>query len=261
MRSKLKLLAGASVVAATLAGGIAQASPISTFDVSVWAASTPNSTASSSNQQAAPTNPISMISTDLATTFEFAGLPNWDNASGSTNMFNTFVTRSSAITNQKFYNGYTSSYILSTPNFASTSLFELTFTTSQSISGTIQHDDGMSIWDSTNSNDIVNSAAPTNQIGTPFSLAAGTYNLWYDEANGAGSSQDDLEQCAGARFADSARYWAARPWVGAAAVKERPHNRLRLRLLIEPDLKPPAVSEVSSPPFPSAGRLKTNPDY
>ncbi len=193
MRNKLKLLAGAAVVAATLAGGIAQASPIS-FNVKVWTALTPNSDINSSNQQAVPTNPI-VTNANLVTTFTYNGLPNWNNPANSSNTFGTFVTPSSAIQSQSFIGNsiegtvYTSSNIgslvLSTGSFASASVFELSFTTTTNLSGTIQHDDGLSLWDQFNSKELVNSAGPTNQIGTAFSVGPGTYNLWYVEANGA----------------------------------------------------------------------------
>jgi hypothetical protein len=184
MRNKLKLLAGAAVVAATLGGGIAHASPI-VFNVQVWTALTPNSSSTSANQQAVPTNPIVTTNGNLATTFTFTGLPNWDNAANSSNTFADFVTPSSDITNQLYDNNYNSSFVLSTANFASASVFELSFTTTTNLSGTIQHDDGLSLWDQFNQNELVNSAGPTTQIGTAFSVGPGTYNLWYVEANGA----------------------------------------------------------------------------
>jgi hypothetical protein len=183
MHIKLRLLAGAAIAAAILGSSAAQASPI-TFDVSVWHASTSGATISSANQQALPSSPL-VKSSDLAATFTYMGLPNWNNGAGSANEFDTFVTPNSAVKKLKFYNGYKKTFVLSTGNFDSTSLFELTFTTPTSLSGTILHDDGISLWNSTNSMDLVDSSGPTNQIGTNFSVGAGTYNLWYDEANGA----------------------------------------------------------------------------
>lgn len=185
MRNKLQRLAGATVLAATLAGGIAHASPI-TFTVQVWTASTPGATSTSISQQATPDNPIAQ-NAKLATSFSFAGLPDWNNPANSANTFTDFVVPATAIQNQVFFGTYatTQNFVLSTSNFSSVSLFELSFTTTTNLSGTIQHDDGLSIWNSINSVEYVNSAAPTNEIGTPFSLGPGSYNLWYVEANGA----------------------------------------------------------------------------
>lgn len=183
MRIKLRLLTGAAIFAAVLGSSAAQASPI-TFKVVVWAAQTSGANINSSSQQALPSSPL-VTRSDLAATFMYTGLPNWNNGAGSANEFSTFVTPSSAVSKLKFFNGYTDNFVLSTANFASTSLFQLTFTTPTSLSGTILHDDGISLWNSSNKIDLVDSARPTNQIPTNFSVGAGTYNLWYDEANGA----------------------------------------------------------------------------
>ncbi len=185
MSKRLKLVAGAAMVAATLSVGIAHASPI-TFNVTVWAGQTPGATANSATQQALPSNPIN-ASLALAATFTFTGLPNWQNPAGSANTFNNFVQPTSAVSNLKFYHNLvsTENFTLSTPNFGEVSLFELSFTTPTALSGTISHDDGISLWNSNNTTDIVDSSAPTNQIPTNFSVGSGTYNLWYVEANGA----------------------------------------------------------------------------
>jgi hypothetical protein len=183
MKTGLKLLAGAAMVATNLGAGVAHASPIQ-FNVVVWAAQTPNSNINSANQQALPSNPLNARAY-LAATFSYTGLPHWDNGAGSANAFNTFVTPTSAISKLRFYNSYTDTFTLSTSNFSSTSLFQLSFTTPAAISGQILHDDGISLWNGSDTQDLVDSATPTTQIPTNFSVGPGTYNLWYDEANGA----------------------------------------------------------------------------
>lgn len=185
MSKRLKLLAGAAMVATTLGAGIAHASPI-TFNVTVWAAHTPNANATTPTQQALPDNPIN-AQPALAASFTFAGLPDWQNAAGSANTFSNFVQPTSAVSNLTFYNNLVNKkdFTLSTPNFGAVSLFELSFTTTTSLSGTILHDDGISLWNSDNSKDLVDSSAPTNKIPTNFLVGPGTYNLWYVEANGA----------------------------------------------------------------------------
>ena len=185
MSLKTFLLAG-SVFAATTFGAVtAHATPSLTFDVSVWNAATPNSSIGSANQQALPTNPIA-VSSDLIATGTYVGLPYWSDSVQSNNTLGYFVNSgTSPFTNITYHNGGSASTVLSTANFASASLFDLQFTTSHSISGTITHDDGMSLWNGTNTTDLVDSAGPTNATPTSFSIGPGTYNLWYAEANGA----------------------------------------------------------------------------
>src|SRR5262249_39543132 len=74
---------------------------------------------------------------------------------------------------------------VSTAPFTITTLIKFTFTLDEAITGTITHDDGISIFaagDTTTA--LVDSSGPTNPVGTPYSLAAGTYDLWYVQANG-----------------------------------------------------------------------------
>jgi hypothetical protein len=77
---------------------------------------------------------------------------------------------------------------LSSSGFDLTTLFEIVFTTNGPVAGTIAHDDGASIFDGTDSIAFLNSAFPTAEIVDNFSLpSAGTYDVWYVEANSAPS--------------------------------------------------------------------------
>lgn len=181
MRMK-NLMLGGVAAAACLGGAVANATPV--FTVTVWSATTPNSGISSTNQQALPSNPLNTPA-DLAATFTLTGLPNWNVGSG-TNSFGNFVG-TNGISNLQFFNSFTSNSIISTSGFASATLFDLSFTVNHgSATGSINHDDGISLWGP--SGMVVNSAMPTTQIATPFTInQTGAYNLWYVEANGAPS--------------------------------------------------------------------------
>ena len=78
----------------------------------------------------------------------------------------------------------TGSLGLSTAPFALTTVIEITFTLASTTAVTILHDDGISIWNSTNTIDYLNAAGPTSEETSSVLLAAGTYNLWYVESNG-----------------------------------------------------------------------------
>jgi hypothetical protein len=73
---------------------------------------------------------------------------------------------------------------ISTQTFLITTLIHMQFTIFSEIQGFVSHDDGFSIWDSAGTTKLVDSSQPTTDIDTPFDLVAGTYNLWYVEANG-----------------------------------------------------------------------------
>jgi len=74
---------------------------------------------------------------------------------------------------------------LSHPGFTVSTLMDFIFTPSATSITAIDHDDGISIWNSTNTVELFDSSAPTNEITSNFTFAAGTtYSLWYAEVNG-----------------------------------------------------------------------------
>ena len=193
MFKKTFAVAGGLAAAVLAFTPLAQAGPLNsiTFNVTGWNASTPNSSSGSSNQQATWQNPI-MTSTNLFVTGTAMGLPNWHVSSGQGNTFGNFTGGNgpgNGTTNAfTFHNGASFGTTLSTSGFGSATLLELTFTLANNDTmGTIVHDDGISIWNANNTTELVNSAAPTTSTGTGFNLNAGTYNLYYVEANGAPS--------------------------------------------------------------------------
>lgn len=183
MRIKSILLATAAFAALALGPVTAHATPSLTFNGTVWSANTPGANISSGSQQALPSNQI-RVGTNVIATFTFTGLPFWSNTTQSTNTLLNFIQSGpGTLSNLQYVNGGSGNSILSTPNFASVSLFDLQFTTTQSLTASIIHDDGMSLW--SGSTDLFNSAVPTTATPTDISITPGTYNLWYVEANGA----------------------------------------------------------------------------
>jgi hypothetical protein len=186
MSLKMATLAACAVGALMMGSGVAYATPSLDFTVTAWNAFTPNSNSGSANQQALPSNPINMQS-DFFFSGTFTGIPNWQDSSQSDNTLNGFTNNLAGFTGVVFgKGGFSANTVLSTPNFDSGTLFDLTFTTNLSLTATITHDDGFSLWNATNSgNALFNSASPTVAIGDNISVGPGTYNLWYYEANGA----------------------------------------------------------------------------
>ena len=184
------VLSSVAAASALLIGVAANATPV--FQVTVWHAQTPNSNINSANQQALPTNPIVSAGNEIAT-FTFTGLPNWVIQSQSSNTLANFITSGpGAVSNFSCLITNCGSTVLSTGSFSSVTLFDLSFNPNHWATGTIWHDDGVSLYDnggSTLADQIMNSSHPTTSIPTPFSTVGthGPYNLWYLEANGAPS--------------------------------------------------------------------------
>jgi len=85
-------------------------------------------------------------------------------------------------------------HILSTLGFSNASVFEFVFSTNVAGTLNVLHDDGVSLFaagteDSTNSKDLFTIPGDSepqfnNGTGATAALAAGTYDLWYNAANG-----------------------------------------------------------------------------
>ena len=201
MFKKTFAVAGSLAAAVLAFSPLAQAGPLSgiTFNVTGWNASTPGSNINSSNQQALPSNPLMLLNPFVTGTA--TGLPNWYVGSGTANTFSKFVGGigpAAGTTNSfTFWNtpgpntGWNT--VLSSGSFASASLFKLTFTLANNDSMmTIMHDDGVSLYNAMgqvapSSSQKSNSAYPTTPSWTTYDLNAGTYSLYYVEANGAPS--------------------------------------------------------------------------
>lgn len=186
MSLKMATLAACAVGALMMGSGVAYATPSLDFTVTAWNASTPGATEGSANQQALPSNPINMQN-DFFFSGTFNGIPNWIDESQTNNTLGYFTNNLAGFTGVVFgKGGFSANTVLSTPGFASGTLFELTFSTNHTLSATITHDDGFSLWNASNTSDLFDYASPTTAVGDNISITApGTYNLWYYEANGA----------------------------------------------------------------------------
>ena len=145
------------------------------------------------DEQARPSNPLAAATPNAAFTYTFSGGLTWVEATQASNTLAAFVGAgggSIAGCVGTSCSGATAlmSDVLSTSGFHRTSLFELTFTTSGPTVGVIGHDDGASIYDGSNTTAYYYDPEPTVLDTSAFSLpGAGTYNIWYVEANGAPS--------------------------------------------------------------------------
>ncbi|MBP6013221.1 MAG: PEP-CTERM sorting domain-containing protein [Alphaproteobacteria bacterium] len=176
----LAMLAAAAALVPSASAGV--------MNVTFWQTSDPGGIGDP-EEQALPTNPMA-AGTPLAN-FIYNGDLNWTSFLGSDNYLDDFVGTGggsvSGCAGVACTNATTlGHYLLSTSGFELTSLFRIIFTTTGPvINGEITHDDGASIFDSTNTIAYLDASFPTAAITSNFSLpGAGTYNLWYVEANG-----------------------------------------------------------------------------
>ena len=190
-------IVGTVVAAAFALCSVAEAgvSPSLTFSVTGWAQSTTGDTITSPDQQALPGNGM-MIPANVFVTGTATGLPNWcvggQGCVQGANTFANFISNGGT-TNSFTYSGFGAATVLSRGSFDSASILELTFTAYNPLSATITHDDGISLFSASvplvSSNDLIALAdsAPTRAVPTNISIGAGTYDLFYVEANGAPS--------------------------------------------------------------------------
>lgn len=180
-----------ATIALGLAGAIAPAAHATVFSVSEWTGTCPNCTITSASQQALPTNPLQTTNSGSATFTATGDLNQTANTNSNTSFF-TGLTISN-------FSGHG---VLSSANWGSaplsggsydgrtpqtTTLLEFVFTTGATSGLSITHDDGVSLYLQGSSTDLlpVAASAPTAaELTTSGALAAGTYVLWYVEANG-----------------------------------------------------------------------------
>jgi len=187
----LSKLMKSTAVALALAGAMLGAAPVQAgvVKVSLWQSSTAGN---GPEEQASPLNPLALNAP--TTTFDYLGVVNWrvNGQDNTLNKLSTFVGfGGGSISNCAglLCSGASalSATTLSTSSFATTTLFRLIFTTTAPVSGQVKHDDGLSIYNSSNVA-IYSSPAPTVEIGSLVNLATpGTYTAWYVEANGSPS--------------------------------------------------------------------------
>jgi hypothetical protein len=141
-----------------------------------------NGVATNANNQALPTNPLTGGATATGTiTLPLTGLKL---AEPPGNSIGTFLTSGGAAfaCSNATCTGLLPT-VISTAPYATTTLFQFIGSFATAGSGAIMHDDGISIFQS-GMNIIPGNAAPTDPVNTPYMAAAGSFNLWYAEANG-----------------------------------------------------------------------------
>jgi hypothetical protein len=159
----------------------ADAAPLTTTAATtIWYFTNPGGSINDPNQQALPSNPGAILANQVYSgtytgAFDFAATSNTvGNFLGSAGGTFTDPLPADLLDDP-----------VSTAPFSITTLIKFTFTLDADTAGTITHDDGISIFlasDTTTA--LVDSALPTPPTGTAYSLAAGTYDLWYVQANG-----------------------------------------------------------------------------
>jgi hypothetical protein len=187
-----RLFLASAVLGLTATIGTANAAPVTTLDtLTIWNAMTPGSTATSANQQALPaTNPLftgaDLISTPPNTA---AGGINFSLLSGTPTVGAFLATDSPALTVDPC--GATcSATTISAGGFAQATLMRLNFTVGTTSTFSVTHDDGVSLFTAgttATASDLfaVADSAPTTAVPTEtITLAPGSYDLWYEEANG-----------------------------------------------------------------------------
>jgi hypothetical protein len=166
---------------------LAQATPMNgAFLVTVWNGLSPNpGVQTDPSQQALPNNPID-TSSDRVASFTYTGALNFDDPAGGTDTIGADLATGGG-TLSAFTHGNQAALDITTfsgTNFTRATLMEFTVTLTSPQHVVITHDDGISIWNSGNTVDLLDASAPTVAENSTVDLAPGTYNLWYAEVNG-----------------------------------------------------------------------------
>ena len=181
---KLLTITTAAAGLAVLMAGPAMADPLdTTFSVTTYSGSNTGGE-SDPTQQALPSGRDAITAKPYTTgTFTFTGKLNLDRSSGSGTISDFFASAPAGSTTT----GTVPTTVMSTDGFKTETLMVFTFSTASEIKGSITHDDGISIYNAGKtgiSDQKLVSAAPTKSLATSFDLLAGTYDLYYLEANG-----------------------------------------------------------------------------
>jgi hypothetical protein len=160
--------------------GTANAGPIgvSNSSVTIWHYVNAGGNINDPCEQALATNPCAVGSNQVYSGL-YSGLINFTNPAANTivSFLNTaggtFVGSIAGLTQ-----------MLSSGGFSTSTLINFVFTINAESFGAISHDDGISIYDATNTSLLVDSSFPTSVTNTAFHLMPGTYSLWYSEVNG-----------------------------------------------------------------------------
>jgi len=182
MKKNLLCAAVGLALAATLATtGVANATPLGVTGatVTIWNYHNPVPGSSSNSCEQALASNACAIAGNQVYTGSYTGPIDFTNPATATIV--NFLNTAGGVFSPSIA-GLTQT--LSTGGFDISTLIDIQFTIATEIIGAIDHDDGISIFNATNTVKLIDSSAPTNAIATPFDLLPGTYNLWYAEVNG-----------------------------------------------------------------------------
>ena len=179
-----RLLLTSAVLGVVGAIGPANAVTLNWTSVNAWQGATPGQNASSVNQQALPTATAGLT----LTLTSFAGGPiNFALPAGGTNNIPGFFATAGTTLSATDCPSACQTNVLSTGGFANVTIMEFTFTDTSTETFSVQHDDGVSLFDITTSSGNLlpaSASAPTTLVTDSVLIQPGTYQLWYAEANG-----------------------------------------------------------------------------
>jgi hypothetical protein len=173
-KSFLAAVAAAVMFAGSL--GSALAAPISgTFTMNIYHTGTGSGSGSAADQQANVSNPL-LTSTNLLATVIYTGAINFN---APQNNIASFLDSGGG----SYTCSSCSSTTLSSGSFDDTTVFDIYGTTGVGLVGTIQHDDGITLYQNGIGVTASTSAAPTSLKTTNYALNAGDFRLIYVAAN------------------------------------------------------------------------------
>ena len=175
------ILAGGVFIAAAGLSSTAEAVTYTgTFNVSIYQGPG-NNDINNANNQAEQGNPL-IDNSYLLEAGSFTGALNFS-TSGSNTTIGDFFNSSSGSSNT--FSAGVLNQTISTGNFDITSVFVFTGSTASILAGTINHDDGMSLYDGVGyTNTVASAPYPVNATSTAYSGLTGPWQLIYVEANG-----------------------------------------------------------------------------
>jgi hypothetical protein len=180
-----RMALGSAFAVLAIAGGVSASSAETisgTFDVSVYQGPG-HGNINNANNQAQQGNPL-INAANLLGTGTYTGALDLDLGSNGTNTIGAFFS-----SNGSSLVGCSASClnaVVSTANFGTTSVFVITGNTNGlTLNGSIEHDDGVSLYDGVNFSHLVAGApSPTVETDLAFTGLTGAFELVYVEANG-----------------------------------------------------------------------------
>jgi hypothetical protein len=176
-----------AAMALALAGSlaVAQAAPImGSGNWKVWSGDTPGASITSSTQQGLPSAAAGLTLIGGGT---YNAALNFNDFAPGGNTIGGFLSSDSPVGTFNGCNAACAGTTLSSGGFTHASLFEFTFTLTSSAVISFAFDDGISLFntgDTTTDLLPLGDSAPTASGSSIIALAAGTYDLYYSEANG-----------------------------------------------------------------------------